>query len=275
MMIKSIIAAIGTFSVIPMPTVNLEDKHIKHTLIFFPTVGIIVGILEVLWYIICGVFSLPALVFALIAALIPIAVTGGIHLDGCMDCMDGIHSYTGLEESLKILKDPHIGAFCVIKLAELGLVYLAFAYLLAPGADFAFHFGGKATLLRYGIFDAALSRAIMYAVRFAACRALSGFSLFTFESAKKDGMGHAEKSTAVPSTGPLLLTFFFVWAVISVILAGAFALIPFAGALLCMAYYKGKVKKDFGGVTGDTSGCFLVMAETFWLILTALISLIW
>ena len=62
---------------------------------------------------------------------------------------------------------------------------------------------------------------------------------------------------------------------ISVVMAGAFALIPFAGALLCMAYYKGKVKKDFGGVTGDTSGCFLVMAETFWLILTALISLIW
>nr|MCR5388581.1 adenosylcobinamide-GDP ribazoletransferase [Lachnospiraceae bacterium] len=124
-MIKSIIAAIGTFSVIPMPTVNLEDKHIKHTLIFFPTVGIIVGILEVLWYIICGVFSLPSLVFALIAALIPIAVTGGIHLDGFMDCMDGIHSYKGIEERLKILKDPHIGAFCVIKLAELGLLYLA------------------------------------------------------------------------------------------------------------------------------------------------------
>ena len=39
--------------------------------------------------------------------------------------MDALHSYQPRERKLEILKDSHIGAFSVIKLAEFGLIYVA------------------------------------------------------------------------------------------------------------------------------------------------------
>ena len=45
----------------------------------------------------------------------------GFHVDGFMDTMDALHSYQPRERKLEILKDSHIGAFSVIKLAEFGL----------------------------------------------------------------------------------------------------------------------------------------------------------
>lgn len=55
----------------------------------------------------------------------PLIITGGFHVDGFMDTMDALHSYQPRERKLEILKDSHIGAFSVIKLAEFGLIYVA------------------------------------------------------------------------------------------------------------------------------------------------------
>ena len=42
-----------------------------------------------------------------------------------MDVADALSSYRTKEEKLAILKDPHIGAFSVIRLAICGLVFIA------------------------------------------------------------------------------------------------------------------------------------------------------
>ncbi len=46
--------------------------------------------------------------------LIPVFVSGGIHLDGFMDTMDALGSWGDKEKKLEILKDSHNGAFAVI-----------------------------------------------------------------------------------------------------------------------------------------------------------------
>ena len=46
--------------------------------------------------------------------LIPVAVTGGIQLDGLLDTADALSSYQPRERKLEILKDSNAGAFAVI-----------------------------------------------------------------------------------------------------------------------------------------------------------------
>ena len=46
--------------------------------------------------------------------MIPIIITGGIHLDGLLDTADALSSYKSMEEKLEILKDSHTGAFAII-----------------------------------------------------------------------------------------------------------------------------------------------------------------
>ena len=53
----------------------------------------------------------------------PVAVTGGIHLDGYADTSDALSSYGDREKKLEILKDSHCGAFAVIRLCSYFVAY--------------------------------------------------------------------------------------------------------------------------------------------------------
>lgn len=57
----------------------------------------------------------------------PVWVTGGIHLDGYADTCDALASYGDREKKLEILKDPHCGAFAVIRLCSYFAAYLCLA----------------------------------------------------------------------------------------------------------------------------------------------------
>jgi len=60
-----------------------------------------------------------------ILMLVPLLLVGFIHLDGFMDTTDAILSRRSLEEKMRILKDPHPGAFAVIMLVILFVVQYA------------------------------------------------------------------------------------------------------------------------------------------------------
>ena len=57
----------------------------------------------------CGLF-LQAAGFT----LLPVVVTGGIHLDGFGDTLDALASHAEPERKREILKDPRAGIFAVI-----------------------------------------------------------------------------------------------------------------------------------------------------------------
>lgn len=84
-------------------------------------------------------FGVADICYVCIGTLIPIAVTGGFHIDGFMDTMDAFHSYKPREEKLAILKDSHIGAFAVIMLASYGLLFMgAFSQIMNDKAFIVF-----------------------------------------------------------------------------------------------------------------------------------------
>ena len=62
----------------------------------------------------CGLLQVGTLLRAALRTAVPIAVTGGIHLDGYCDTIDALASHASRERKLAILKDSSAGAFAVI-----------------------------------------------------------------------------------------------------------------------------------------------------------------
>ena len=110
---KSVISglwvAFSMYSAIPVPQVNWEKQTMRWALGFLPLIGVLIGAIEWFWFAFCVHFGAAGVFYAVIAALIPLAVSGGIHLDGLCDTCDALCSFGDREKRLNILKDPHVG----------------------------------------------------------------------------------------------------------------------------------------------------------------------
>ena len=79
---SSCVIAFSTYSRIPMPQVDWNEKNMKHTLAFFPLVG--AAVVAAFWGAdaLCRLLDLGDVLRAALLTAVPAVVTGGIHLDG-------------------------------------------------------------------------------------------------------------------------------------------------------------------------------------------------
>ena len=245
--LRTIAVTFAQYSRIPMPRFEWKEKDMCYSMAAFPLVGVVIGVLWLLLYALTVKVSMTAAAAAFLLAAVPLIVTGGFHVDGFMDVADALSSYGSREERLRILKDPHIGAFSVIRLSIIGAIYIAsLVIILDPGSG--------------------ASKAMVYtlAVGFALSRSLSALSVLTFRSAKNEGMLYYEASSAKTGRNAnLVIT--AIWIVLLCaamlfldLLAGALAI---CAAALSFAWYRHLSYKAFGGITGDTAGYFVVICE--------------
>ena len=94
-------------------------------MLFFPIVGLLCG--GGLWLVwtVCQLLHRSAYLFAVLAVLVNVWITGGIHLDGFCDTADALYSRRPMEEKLRILKDPNCGPFAVFAVILVLLVQVA------------------------------------------------------------------------------------------------------------------------------------------------------
>ena len=98
---------------------------------WFPLVGLVVGaMLVILDFVLARV--LPGLPGAALLLVGWVAVTGGLHLDGFIDCCDGLSGAQPAERRLEIMKDSRVGAFGVVGAVCLLLVKFSALAALAP-----------------------------------------------------------------------------------------------------------------------------------------------
>lgn len=243
------VVAFSTYSKIPMPNIKIKEKDDRFSLCFFPLVGVIIAVVEYVWFLFGWYYGFEEVPLAIGYLIIPVAITGGIHVDGFMDCMDALHSYADREKKQEILKDPHIGAFCVIKLVELIGVMLIMLLIIQ---DYLF---------------------LLVCPGFVMSRILSAISINCFKSAKDSGMVCYTKSRASGFCKWFLFVEFVACVLFCFYHYQLIAIWPITAILISFVIYYVKVKHDFGGITGDTSGCFLVMAEAAWMLAIALYGL--
>ena len=89
---SSCVIAFSTYSRIPMPQVEWNEKNMRHTLAFFPLVGAAVGLIFWLVDVIGYQLGLGMVLRSALLTAVPVVVTGGIHLDGYCDTVDALAS---------------------------------------------------------------------------------------------------------------------------------------------------------------------------------------
>ncbi|MFZ5943605.1 MAG: adenosylcobinamide-GDP ribazoletransferase [Bacillota bacterium] len=127
---KGLIIALQFMTRIPLGGVklNITEEEFGGSSRFFPVVGLIIGIILFLIAKISSVFMSPLVVGALIVVA-DIILTGGIHLEGFMDTMDGMLSARPKEKVLEIMKDSRVGAHSVV--AVFSLLILKYSIIIS------------------------------------------------------------------------------------------------------------------------------------------------
>ncbi len=226
------------YSKLPMPKVAWSKENMKYVMCFFPLVGLIIGGIVYLWHRISGYLPISHVFYTAVIILIPLVITGGIHMDGFMDTMDARRSYQSMEKKLQILKDPNSGAFAVI--ACVGY------YLLTYGTWY----------------EVTQTQLEILLVGFILSRALSGLAVVLFPLAKDTGLVATFSSEANKKlTGKVMIVFIVLCALCMLLINWYLGVICLMAALLTFVYYYYVSVKEFGGITGDLAGYFLQLCE--------------
>ncbi len=237
--LKSFTSAFLMYSRIPMPQVEWKEENRRYALCFFPLIGAVIGGIFLLWNYVSDLLNCGAILKGVISVIIPIIVTGGIHLDGFCDVIDAKSSFGDREKKLSIMSDPHIGSFAVIYFA---------VYLLLQTAVYS------------EIKD--IKTVVVIALGFILSRSLSGIGAVCFKSAKSEGTlqsfvkpAHRRITLFILVAIAVITSFFMAY---TSLLSGILAVV---GALSCFLFYRISAYKNFGGITGDTAGWFLQICE--------------
>ena len=236
--INSFFIALSMYSRIPVPRVDWEKENMRYAMCFFPMIGVVIGAVMYLAGWLLDKTSVGGLFRGVVFTLIPIMITGGIHMDGFMDTMDALGSWGDREKKLEILKDSHAGAFAILGMG----CYLMWS--VAVWSEL------PAEVLR------------VCGVSFVLSRALSGFSVVTFPAARNSGLLKMFQDGAQKKVVRITMCLYVAAAVIMMAVMNARAMTgAVAGAMIAFLYYVVVSRKQFGGVTGDLAGFFLETAE--------------
>lgn len=128
-LLKAFCMSFSMFCAIPTPFSHVwEDSVRSLMLVVFPFVGTVIGSVWAVTAFLLDKINCPQMFSAAVLTVMPYLLTGGIHLDGYMDCCDAIFSRRPLEKKREILKDSHVGSFAVVGLSILMLLsFAAFA----------------------------------------------------------------------------------------------------------------------------------------------------
>ncbi len=231
---------------LPIPVKGeIKESTLASSTAYFPIVGLALGGGMVL--ILRLTIFLPLTINIFLSLLFLVIVTGGLHLDGFMDTLDGLGCGGNRERILEVMKDSRVGAFGAVGVSLL----ILFKFLLV----WELGMSGK-DLLPLLISMAVVSRWSMVLVMYK-----------NTYPRLKGGLGRAfiEQITLkelLISTFLSLAIFhyFFNYSAIYFLLVIAFV------SFLIRYYFKSKL----GGVTGDVLGFTNETMETVFLLINLL-----
>ena len=246
------LAAIRFLTSIPLPWRREEwwrqtsQEQFARSLPYYPVVGLLIGLLLAGCYWLFSLFLPHTLLSALLLVVI-VAITGGLHLDGFIDTIDGIAAgHADAARRKSVMKDASVGAIGVVAVIVLLLVKFASLNSLP-------HSWMMATLVLMPV----LGRwAMVYAV-------------FFYPYGRQQGMG-GELRKATRWSGFIAATLItLAIALVLAQLAGlAIMIICWLLVLGAAAFFKSK----FSGLTGDTYGAINELVEVLVLILVAVMA---
>ena len=256
---KGFLMAISMFTVIPLPRYEWDDEGGKNIMKFYPAIGLIVGLI---WYVVFRVLTLlgaSIMVITAITLITPFILTGMLHLDGYMDVCDALLSRRDKQEKLRILKDPHTGAFSVISVVML----------------FVVNFSGLYTVISNSINNNTINNINTSAVGLILIpiisRSLMGYLLLSKDSMKGSSLGAFFKQGTGKVDRFILLACLTISSIIAIFIFGIYGVIMSLAMILVSTFLVNSAAKEFDGMTGDSAGYGLVIAETIGVLILSFI----
>ncbi|HUX13558.1 MAG TPA: adenosylcobinamide-GDP ribazoletransferase [Spirochaetia bacterium] len=241
---RGLLAALRFLTIIPVPPFEDDRIGFPAAIVYFPLVGIILGVLISGTNLLAGAI-LPRFLAATATIAVWIGLTGALHLDGFVDSADGLLSARSPEARRRIMKDVAVGSFGAVALVLLVLAkFSAIVDMYAGSPPTA---GFVVTL----ICAPAVGRASMI------------YAMIRFPAAKDSGLGSRAKESVRPlhlqvagatcALLPLLLL---------TVSANAWLMYVAVAASLLIAEIFGRfVVRRVGGFSGDTYGAMCEIVE--------------
>jgi len=260
----------GNFSALPCPYHKWHEGSRKAMLCMLPLVGFLCSLVVLIaWGFLTYTKTPPVLTGAILTVLYFLS-TGFIHLDGFMDCSDAMLSRRPeLSERQRILKASDVGAFAVISIVMMFMIFSASMITVAGGFSIwkACFFTGVAMTSRSLAADDVLWKPVTKTSQYA-----------TFE--ENNGKGTADFIALWSITiVPLLIVFFLlIGAGLKESYENMAYVYAYIGSIIVTAvtaHITGfRDRRSLGGMSGDIAGHMIVTSETAG-VLTAAILISW
>lgn len=246
---KGLNMAISMFTVIPLPKYEWDDKSAKHMMKLYPVIGLIVGSLWYVAFLILNKLNISLMLTSALLMAVPFMLTGFLHLDGFMDVCDALLSRRPKDEKLRILKDSTVGAFSVISLAILFIIeFAAINTLLIEEKNPLF-------LILIPIIS----------------RSLVGYFLLTRDTISESYLGNLFKQGTGSLDKAILIGIYLATFILCYIISDLESLIIPVIMWITSYVLVNKSKKELGGINGDVAGYMLVLSECIGLIVLGII----
>ena len=95
--LRSAAMAFLMFSVIPMPRVEWKKENMRYMLCCLPLVGAVIAGALYVWMLLSRELGFGKVLYAAGLTLLPVLLSGGIHLDGFCDTADALSSHAAPE----------------------------------------------------------------------------------------------------------------------------------------------------------------------------------
>lgn len=242
---KAFFMCFSMFTAIPCPFSIWENRLRPLMTAMLSLVGLCIGGLWGSFFLLCHILQLPNLLSGAFMTIFPWLISGFIHLDGFMDCCDGILSRRNLQERQRILKDSHCGAFAVISFVSLALVN--FTAMISISTEYI-------SIISGFLWISAIPRGLS-AVAVLGLPSMSGSQYEAVE----------QKRTAM-----VVAVLFLIIIVISSFFAGREQFFSGISAMIGWSIACKRGYHSFQGMSGDISGYAITLGETFGLVALAI-----
>lgn len=249
---KRLIGIIQFMTRIPIPIDTGFDEDFHKSIIYFPIVGLVLGICYLLVAQL-GLALFNPYITAVLVLASEVILTGGLHLDGLGDSFDGLYSYRDKEKILEIMKDSRLGTN--------GLLAILIVFLLKVGF--------LNSLLEQNILWPILTMPVV-------ARSMQVIACYRTKTPREKGMGNifiGKVSTSYLIGVMMLMLGINLGSMY--LMEGQILYAREIITLLIMAVgvklFVRSVYKKIDGITGDILGCICELSELMYLMITYMI----
>lgn len=223
-------------------SLDCSMDNFKDGIYFFTVVGLFMGFVQWGTYKILNPFFNPSIV-AVFVMIIPVILTGGLHVDGLGDTFDGFFCFKGSSEKLlEVMKDSRIGTYSCIAII----------------VDF---------LLRYSLISTFIERGFTYIL--IASPIIARLSVVYICTIGKRAKEVSSANIYINNTNAkgVILSFFLTILFIFKFIGIKYTFILIIGALIMATLFNEVCNRKIGGLNGDALGCNFEIIDVFTMLL--------